>query len=246
MSLIIAAIFFLSLLQDISFAQQSKFDAQIPTEQEIRNSLVVARRLSVQPKLSAKEIHQIYFAEKNIGRSVWGASERISNLYDSQKIKAINYHGDISLSEQCLLYVQTNWARFRVVDDGWKGEENFIEPNRYWMDQIKKYYPNSVEAMEIEFDRDFKEFIRRFDIDEDAKGKTCDQYYSEELKKNLRVYLEVYSKEEIDNWPSECKNIRKEFQLARSQLLQKFKNAFFTKILQGIDPTTIVKFHSVC
>ena len=155
------------------------------------------------------------------------------------------YCGDSSLKAECVLYIQTYRARFRVVDDAWKGEDNFWEPNRFWIEEAKKSFPGSQEALEIEFDLDFKEFIRQFNIDEEAKGKTCQEYYDEDLKDNLDAH-EVYSKEEIARWPEECEHTRYEFTRGRLQILQKYKYAPYTKILQDIDITTIVVFHSVC
>jgi hypothetical protein len=212
----------------------------------VQASLETANRLASKGELTMDEIHFIYFAEKQIGRCVWGVSERDSSLFGNQHIAPHNYYSDPAITEQCLKYVLKNRSRFRVVWDGWKGENNFWEPTGYWAEEANKYYPNSIQSMEIEFDLEFKEFIRQFYIFEGAKGKTCQQYHEDNLKKFKDVYLDVYTRKEIDQWPSECERVREEFIRGRSKLLKKFRNAPFTQILQDIDPTTIVVNHSVC
>lgn len=230
----------------VTLGQQSKFDVDLPTVEDVRASLQMASALISKDRLSADEIRQIYFAEKKIGRCVWGVSERDSALYGSYRIGTPDYFSDRTVGEQCLLYIQKHRDRFKVVDDGWKGENNFWEPTRYWADQANRLYPNSMQAREIEFDLEFNEFIRRFNIVEDAKGKTCQEYHEEDIGKSLDAYLDVYTMEEINQWPAECEQVREEFIRGKSQLLQKYKNAPFTKILKDIDPTTIVVMHSVC
>ena len=59
-------------------------------------------------------------------------------------------------------------------------------------------YPNETEAREIEFDLEFNAFIRRFVIDEEAKGTTCEQYFREHIEPNLEGYLGVMTKEELN------------------------------------------------
>jgi hypothetical protein len=236
----------LCLLQSIVGAQgHSIFDRDIPTQQDVQAILELAKRLNGRNQLTAKEMLQIYYAEKKIGRCVWGISPRVSNLYDGRDLGMLGYV-DSTVAAQCVLYVQTNRLRFRVVDDGWKGEENFWEPNEHWFERAKRAYPNSRETLEIEFDLEFSQFIRRFDIDLRAQGKTCDQYYKDELEKNGDVYRKVYSDDDIKQWVPECAKVRYDFQASRKRLLDKYRNAPFTKKLQNIDITTIVVFHSVC
>jgi hypothetical protein len=143
-------------------------------------------------------------------------------------------------------YVQANQGRFRVVDDNWKGEENFCEPNRYWLERVNRTFPNSPEGKEIEFHLDFDEFIRRFDIDKGAKEKSCEQYVNEELKKSGDGYREVYSLDQLKQWIPKCEQARKNFDIGKKKLLEKFQNAPFTKKLQEIDQTIIVVFYHVC
>lgn len=242
----LSCIFFLCLPMTFVLAQQSMFDVETPIQGNVEASLAVVNRLTSKGKLTADEIVLVYFAEKNIGKCVWGGSVSDSGLYGSQQSVAHNYFSDASVSQQCLLYVQRNRTRFRVVGDGWKGEGNFWEPTLYWVNQAKKDYPNSMQAMEIEFDCEFKDFIRQFHIDDEAKGKSCQQYFEEEFIANLDMYLDAYSKEEIDQWPCECESVREEFIRGRSQLLERYKNAPFTKVLHDIDPSTIVVIYSVC
>lgn len=230
----------------IALGQQSMFDKEIPSVEDVRASLEIASALTVKDKPTADDIRLIYFAEKKIGRCFWGVSESDSGLYGSYHIEAYNYFSDSTVGEQCLLYIQKHRDRFKVLGDGWKGEHDFWEPTRYWVDQGNRLYPDSMQVLEIEFDLEFHFFIRRFDIVEEAKGKTCQQYHEEDIGIFLDAYLDVYTKEEIDQWPAECERVREEFIRGQSQLLQKYKNAPFTKILKDIDPTTIVVMHSVC
>lgn len=230
----------------VAFGQQSKFDQAIPAEEIVQSSLAVATKLASMDKLTADDIRQIYFAEKIIGRCVWGVSEKDSALGGSHHIAAHNYFTDSTVGEQCLLYIRNHRNRFKVVSDGWKGENNFWEPTRYWAEQVNKRYPNSTIAKEIEFDLEFNAFIRRFVIDEEAKGKTCEEYFKEHIEPNLDVYLDVMTKEELYQWPSDCNRVREEFTRGRLQLLEKYGNAPFTKILQDIDPTMIVVIYSIC
>ncbi|MCX6142703.1 MAG: hypothetical protein NTZ35_05735 [Ignavibacteriales bacterium] len=216
------------------------FDREIPASEEVRSSLEVANRLAAKNELTAIEMAQIYFAEKTVGRSVWGPT----NYRSRSDVDAVIFSQflDTTLGNQCLRYIRMWRDRFQVVDDHWKGEENFWEPTLYWAEQAEKHFPGSMEAKEIAFDLEFKGFMSGFDIDEDAKGKTCEQYY----KDNLENYLDNFSKEEIDTWPSSCESIRRQFIRGRSELLRKYKNAPFTKVLQDIDPTTVVETHSSC
>lgn len=225
---------------------QSVFDRDIPSQDDVRASLDVTRRLAGQNHLTANEMLQIYYAEMEIGRCVWGISPRITDPQLIQELKIFGRYVDSSMAAEGARYVQTNQERFRVVDDGWKGEENFWEPNRYWLERVQRSFPNSPEANEIEFDLDFKLFVRRFDIDETAKGKSCEQYVNKQLKESGDIYKEVYSEDELKQWIPRCEQARNEFVIGKKRLLEKLRNAPFTKRLQEIDQTTIVVFYSVC
>lgn len=244
----IAAVAFLLLLLPVSITlgQQSKFDTEIPNVEVVRTSLAVAASLMSKDKLTTDEIRQVYFAEKQIGKCVWGVSARDTAYYNPLYVAAHNFYSDSNVTKQCLLYVQKYRNRFRVVNDGWKGDSNFMEPTLYWMEQANNSYPNASGAKEIEFDLEFNAFIRRFTIDEEAKGTTCQQYFEEHIEPNLEVYLDVMTKEELCQWPADCERAREEFARGRAALLEKYRHAPFTKILQDIDPTMIVVIYSVC
>jgi len=244
---ITTATFLLSLLPvSIALAQQSKFDTEIPNVKVMRASLHAATELTSKDKLTADEIRQIYFAEKQIGKCVWGVSARDTTYYSPQHVAAHNFYSDRDVTKQCLQYVQKYRNRFRVVSDGWKGDSNFMEPTQYWAKQGNSYYPSAGETREIEFDLEFNAFIRRFTIDEEAQGKTCQQYFEEHIEPNLEGYLDVMTKEELYQWPADCGRAREEFERGRATLLEKYRNAPFTKILKDIDPTMIVVIYSVC
>jgi hypothetical protein len=241
----ILSIFLACLSITVVLGQQSSFDRAIPTESEVRASVQLATELATKHPLTATEILQIYSAEKIIGRVVWGVLGKDTVGFERPFIRPKRYFGDTTLTMQCALYVQKNLNRFRLVSDAWKGEEDFLEPNRFWFNRAIALDPNSVEATNIEFDLDFKDFIRRIDIDERAGGKTCQQYFDKLLAKNRDTDLEEFSKEQIGRWPAECDSARTNFIRSRGRLLQMYNNAPFTKILQDIDPTTVVVFHSI-
>lgn len=247
MLMVVIAAIILAVSNTVATAQrQSLFDRGLPSEEDVTRSLAAAKKISAKKQLMAADMLQIYRAEKQIGKYLLGIPLPTDDATLSRSLRGSGLSRDARLMLQCIRYVQSHSERFREVHDGWKGENNFWEPNRYWIEHAKKHFPHSKEAMELEFDLDFKEFIRRFDLDEFATGKTCAEYFEEELKQNLDTYLEVYSKEEIARWPGECDKIRKAFVRGRNRLLEKYRHAPFTKVLQDIDPTTIVIYHSVC
>lgn len=147
-----AALLVLSQPISVSLAQQSKFDMEIPTQEVVRISLEVANRLSTKGKLTADEIRQIYFAEKTIGRCVWGTSAASEANYGGPKIGVLMMYPDSSISRNSVQYIQAH------------------------------------------------------------------------PKEELDIYLDVYSKEEIDQWPAECERLREEFIRGRSQLLMERTN----------------------
>jgi len=158
--------------------------------------------------------------------------------------KLFAFTGDSIGAAEAVAYVQLHRDRLRVVHDGWKGEDDFWEPTEELLRRMRRLHPGAPEAMEIEFDLEFNRWMRRVDIDVEARGKTCDQYYKEELKQYGEAFRRDYSDAEIAEWPSECCQAREEFQEARKQLLRKYRNAPFTKKLSAIDITTVVVIHS--
>lgn len=213
-----------------------------PEKKDLESSLRTVMKISNITHPAAKEILQIYKAEKVIGKCVWYMTTE--PITEQQMIKHFNCSADTKVITDIVRYIRTNQARFQVVDDGFKEEYNFCEPNRYWLDRIKKTFPDSLERTEIEFDLDFNEFIRQYDIDEDAKGQSCEQYVKKSWKEGQDAYREAgYS---VEGWIPECKQVRKNFQTGRKKLLKKYQNSPFIKKLQNIDKTTIVVFHHVC
>ena len=247
LALVIGSLCMPYVLGPFALAQQSVFDQQMPTTQGVRASLKTLARLELKDALSANEILQIYLAEKAIGHCVWGPSPRDSakEWYDPT-LNRQGFYADTTLEKRCVRYVQEHRVRFRVVDDMWKGERNFMEPTGFWPHLAMKLFPDSSQSHEISFDLEFNELVRRYDISESAKGKTCKEYYDGLLKENRDIYLEVYSPDEIARWPAECKKVRETFIKERSGLLDRYHNAPFTKRLRDIDPTTVVVFHSIC
>lgn len=223
--------------------QHSPYDLSIPDPSEVSASLELAKQLSTRITPTAKELLLLYYAEKKIGRTVWGLSPRYKSQ-DFPQLDLFSYCRDSTVAALAVAYIRSNRNRFMVVDDGWKGEENFWEPTDDLLLRLKQLYPNTIEAMEVEFDLEFNQFIRRFFIDSDAQGKTCEQYFKEELEHNGEL-KETYTDVEIAKWPAECAKEREEFGAARKQLLNKYRNASFTKVLSDIDVTTIVVHHSV-
>ena len=156
---------------------------------------------------------------------------------------------DSSTASQCMEYVRANRTRFRIVSDGWGGEDNFWEPTDFWLTRISASFPASEERNIIAFDLDFKEFIRQYDIDEEAKGMSCESYIDGLLKEDEDgegpPYRDNYTDAEIDKWVPECVQNREKFEAGRKRILEKYGLAPFTKLLRDIDVTTIVIFHRV-
>ncbi|OGP66920.1 MAG: hypothetical protein A2W27_08820 [Deltaproteobacteria bacterium RBG_16_44_11] len=204
----------------------------------LESSLQIVKKISLIKQPTAMEILHIYKAEQAISGCIWGEPSKTITTNQS-----FNCAADTKVRAEIILYVRTNQSRFKVVEDGFKGEYNFFEPNRYWLDRINESFPNSPESKEIEFDLDFNEFMREFDIYKKAKGQSCEQHIKQSFKEG---WYTIYTKDFIKQWIPECEQARKDFRIGRKKLLEKFQNAPFTKKLQDIDETTIVIFHSEC
>jgi hypothetical protein len=238
------AIIFFSMQATVFAEDHSIFDLNVPGLIDIVTSLQIVKKITKTKKLTASEILQIYKAEKKISRCVW--SETPDAITEQQIHMSVCSMADVKVLAECFLYVQTNSSRFKMVPDNFRGDENFWEPNRYWLERINKIVPHSQESKEIEFDLDFNEFIRHFDINEEEKGKSCKQHVNEELKADRDMFEDVYTEDDFKQWIPECEQARKNFEIGRRKLLKKFQNAPFTKKLKDIDKTTIVVFHHVC
>ncbi|MGH7456901.1 MAG: hypothetical protein ACRENG_36460, partial [bacterium] len=87
-------------------------------------------------------------------------------------------------------------------------------------------------------------FIRQFSFDEEARGKTCEEYYDDPERRE--VYKEVYSEKEIEEAITSCRELRAKFQSGRAILLKKYGDLPFTKKLRDIEVTTVVLYLSTC
>ncbi len=241
---IIASLLLVAVHLDAS-GQFSVFDLEIPGAEEVWASLETVEKLGSKQTLTADDILQLYYAEKRIGHSVWGPSAKDSVWNPVDAVASHRYYSDSTISRRCVEYIRRNHGRFRIVQDGWKGDDNFWEPAGYWLQVARKLYPDSDQVNEIEFDLAFKDFIRRFTILEEVSGKSCRQYHKDIVESRIELYRAVYSKEEILHWPEECEQARAEFERGRKELLLKVGNAPFTKRLRDIDPTSIVVHHSL-
>jgi hypothetical protein len=148
---------------------------------------------------------------------------------------------------ECAVYVKRHIDRFREVSDGWKGEDNTWEPNAFWPNYLKKQGHSGIEAREMEFDLTFKDFIRMYKFDKRAKQKSCRQYY-ENIVNAEPLYLEIYTKEEIDSMPPSCEEQRKKFENGREELQHRFSDVPAVDKLRKIDPTTVIsdKYFGLC
>ena len=228
-----------------TFAQQSKFDRILPSKESVIISLNTLNTILQKTDLTGEDILQIYYAERNVGRCVWGLSPKISDTALIHEMKMFGFLNDTSLMNKCILYICMHNDRFKVVDDTWKGEDNFWEPSRYWLLKAQSVYPDSIQTKKIEFDLDFNDLVRQFDIQDDFMGKTCEQCVKEELEMDGEELRKDYSEDDIRKWTPNCMEVRKQFDGRRKILLKKYDNAPFTKILKDIDVTTIVVFHGI-
>jgi hypothetical protein len=220
-------------------------EEEIPTSQIATLALQIANKINSATLPTPKEMLEAYYSEITIGRCVWGLSPGITDSVLIRELKMFSHLRDSTIGYDLVSYVQTHKDRFVVIDDGFKGEENYWEPNSYWLQRIKSEYPGSTEGYEIEFDLDFASLMRRYRPDPDALGKTCSEYVTQDLAQHRDSYLEVYSEDDFKQWIPQCDTIRKIFQTLKMNILQKYAFAPFTQKLQDIDSTTIVPFHSV-
>jgi len=218
---------------------QTIHDAIFVDRKQVESSLRLAQSLSAQQSRSAADFLKIYRAEEAIGAFIIGIPP---GTPDTLHVKMGYFHTE--LKTQCVKYVRENLNRFQEVDDGWKGESNYWEPNRQWLDKIIRRYPDSYERKEIEWDFEYKAFIRQFSFDEEARGKTCEEYYQDPERRE--AYQEVYSEKEIDEANPSCRELRAKFQSGREALLKKYGNLPFTKKLRNIDVTTVVLYLGTC
>ena len=225
----------LSGISSKAFAQQSIFDEKLPDIEKVKISLKTVEDIVVKKDLTGMDMLHVYFAEKVIGRCVWGVSPKIADSTSILESQIFGFLSDTLLMNKCIAYILSNKSHFKVVEDGYKGEDNFWEPNDYWFKQASRKYPNSIETKNIEFDLDFNKFIRKYDIDVDARGKTAEQYYKEDLEMGGD-----FSGIDIKDLIPACEDTRKEFSNGREELLRKYKNASFANKLKDIDTTTII------
>lgn len=153
-----------------------------------------------------------------------------------------------SVKYKCILYVRENLSRFREIYDGWKEEENLWEPNYYWLEILKEKYPGSKERWLIEWDLDYKNFIRQFELALPyGKCGTCDEYY-DGLISEYPEYLEHYKQDEIIEIKKDCELKRKHYKVKLNELLNKYKDIKIEKKMYEIDEKCIVsnKYFGLC
>jgi len=218
---------------------QTIHDAIFIDREQAESSLRAAQSPSAQQPKSAADFLKIYRTEEAIGRFSLGIPPGTPDT-----LAAKMGYFDTELRSRCAEYVRENLNRFQEVDDGWKGESNYWEPNRTWLDEIIRLYPDSYERKEMEWDFEYKAFIRQFSFDEEARGKTCEEYYHDPARRE--VCKEVYSEKEIDEAIPSCRELRAKFQSGRAVLLKKYGDLPFTKKLRDIEVTTVVLYLSTC
>jgi hypothetical protein len=218
---------------------QTIHDAISVDRKQAESCLRLAQSPSAQHPRSAADFLKIYGVEEAIGAFAIGIPP---GTPDTIAAKMGYFHTE--LRSRCAKYVGEDLNRFQEVDDGWKGESNYWEPNRYWLDEIIRLYPDSYERKEIEWDFEYKAFIRQFSFDEEARGKTCEEYYHDPERR--KAYQKVYSEKEIDEAIPSCRELRAKFESGRAALLKKYGNLPFTKKLRDIDVTTVILFLSTC
>lgn len=194
------------------------------TPSEVRHALAAARSLNEKSELSPVEILTLYHAEERIGAFRW---TQASNAREP------------ALFSECTSYMRSNGERFREVHDGWKGEENYFEPNSFWAEKLRRVSAKTSELAEIEFDLKFKDLIRFFRHDGRAIGKECSRFYAELIRSNPE-YLDMYSRDEIDSMGPSCVSERKRFIKLRDALLKEYPSVPAGRKLRAVDPTEVV------
>ena len=234
-----------------SQSQQSMYDNELPSKSKVIESLEKMNSKSVE-QITCNNISDYYKADVIIGKYVRSYTGKfpfsIEEFISTYKYSFAYYLDgrDSSIIVKCLYYIGQNINLFREVKDGWKGEFNFWEPDRSWYLRFNKLDSSCSSLLAVKFDIDFKDFIRQYNIDIGGKGKSCEQYINELIKRNGDAYRECYTDEDMKKWAPELEKTRLEFREGKRMLLEKYKNASFTKILQDIDETTIVDSYSCC
>ncbi|MFA5834837.1 MAG: hypothetical protein WDA22_15280 [Bacteroidota bacterium] len=238
---LIIIILMLTMINNYALSQNRFFERNKTFCAKVDSCLKFLNEITSSTSLTLKYILQIYNAEKLVGGLVNNATSGIQSP-EGMEPPCL----DSTLGYRCLQYVQRNITHFRMVDDGWKGENNFMEPYKFWDSVAQHIYPNSPEANEISFDIDFNDLVRKYSFTNDIAGETCEHHCRREFQRDSTHYLEYYSRDEIDKWPQECAQKRAQFESERNKLLQKYGITPFTKRLRDIDITTIVIDHTVC
>lgn len=179
-------------------------------------------------------------------------AQEILNLYRSEECAVSGLYGPLSEMTERSAWVSTaaargagylsaNAGRFRDVSDGWKGEDNTWEPNRALLEILTKRAPESAPRWEIEWDLDYKDFIRRFTYDHSgsAKGKTCARYYDDYVKSHGEI-REAYSAGEIEERKADCEADRASYKKGLEKLLKKFNDKPVLPKLYDPDETNII------
>jgi hypothetical protein len=246
MSIHIRLLFIFMISVSIMYGQQSTDEEYIDSA-IAKNSLAVINTILRNDSLTALDIKSIYHHEIIIGKYIGNMTYQQIVTWPNKPANYESYKRNDSTLYECIKYVQLNKKYFRIVDDKWKGDDNYWEPNRYWIYRIQMKYSDSYEAKEIEYDLDFKEFMREYDIDMESKGLDCDTYITNiTTGRSGDFYKEVYSEDEIKTWVPECKEARRKFRIGKKKILEKYQYAPFTKSLQDIDESFIVVYHSIC
>ena len=226
--------------------QYTPWDVKLPSIPEVQHSLATTKAVAHLDSLAPSQILALYQAEVVIGKYIMGVPLSHNDNLPSYDFIMFGQRRDTLLVISCLNYVRKNRSGFRAIGDTILGEFSFFEPTSSWLHEIRQMCADCAEGEAIAFDLEFKEFVRSFDIDRNPSPKSCDQYYQDLLKYD-RQYRELYTKEEIDQWVPECNKRRAEFVIGKNRLLDKFKRAPFTKILQDLDERSIVIFkHAGC
>lgn len=215
-------------------------------EKKTRVHYEIANKLKNKKVKAVADILALYEAEKSMGAFIRSLSVDISDSELFRHFQSDYWRGrdvDVDLYFDCIHYMRPSKARFRIVDDGWKGEANFWEPDTYWLDMIVKTYPDSIERWKIEWDIDYKNTVREFTFNPDAKGKSCEAFYMDIIKE-WPEFKEFYSDTDISNIIKDCNEKRTKFGQRLNELSKKYEGKSYItphiKKLREIDPKTVV------
>ena len=231
------------VLQCVILAQDKQyfgaFDWFTTELETIVDGFLLSDSLQLKDELTCEDMLEMYKAEISFGKfNVWMSRAMYDSLSKGLSPKTATQY-EVNYIK-CVKYISKHKPRFRMVYDGWKGDDNFWEPNNYWAEKAKQIDPKNEKTLEICFDLDFKNLYRKFSFTDCEACFSCEKFYKNEVFQHKTLYLSEYSEKELSNYVSNCKKRRKKFEEEKNKLLIEYNFSQFTDKLKNIDSSRII------